>query len=133
MRTVKLAHGGDSLKNPILSQIYFTVTLHKQQDQDTFKAAWIRANNKIYTILTDRCTETSSTIYVTIHNGVDTYVTDDKVPRLNFVYITTTNGMYKYGFYAMAQPDTKITLDGYDARNINEPIIYQFQRNPRSS
>lgn len=132
MRYLLLNRAGNSEDNPILADmvnydIRFLVTLYKQDSSEQLKQCWIRADNRIYTVLTDLCGETDYTIYVTIINGKHTYA-PSYTPTLNTIYFTTTKGVAKYGFYIARCPNKMITLDGYDAHDSGSPLIYPIYR-----
>jgi len=120
---IQLNNGGYSDENPLISGMVHHASLHKHNSDETLKHCWVSVGSTIYSNLTSRCVTTDEEISVKITEGTDSSA-GSPLSIKNVIHFTTTEGHYKGDFYVLQRPPIMITLDGYNAENMGEPLIY---------
>lgn len=102
----------------------FRITYHKHTAEETLKSAWITADGESVADLTARCVDDGGTLYVDVTAGVD--LRSGAPAVLNWIRFSTTNGTVKSSAWvADTSAVSVVTLDGYDAREENNPYVYR--------
>jgi hypothetical protein len=126
IRMARLNGAGEDKDNPIVLGIHFRITYHKHGPSETFKKCWITSNDEVFSDLTSRCIESSTTIYVDVESGVD--LESDAPAILNKMHFTTNFGHIKYGIWVTkVDAVAVVTLDGYNATISANPYIYRAE------
>jgi hypothetical protein len=100
--------------------------LNKHTSAETIKRCWIQtAGGAFYNDVTAQCVSTDTTIYVDLTAGTDTQSGATDAVK-NYIHFTTTYGHVKGYLFSVALPDAMILLDGYNANDQNEPLIWPW-------
>jgi hypothetical protein len=120
-----LNHAGDSPENPLVSGFRLKARLCLHHDGGKFRRCWVTTGGRAgppFLDLTDRCVQVEEETYVVMVVGADLAAGDP--PILNAIHFTTQDDVHSYvEVYAFAPPAGKITLDGYDGQDPNQPVI----------
>ncbi|UCG53562.1 MAG: hypothetical protein JSW58_08390 [Candidatus Latescibacterota bacterium] len=122
-RSAKLHHGGSDRDNPILAEQRLTIVLNKQDADQALKKVWVSVAGAVFFDLTSLAVETDTTVTVDVIAG--THLQSGFPAIENTIHFTTTPHVHsKQAVWVASQPEAMITLDGYNANDPSQPLIY---------
>lgn len=119
-----LNHAGDSIENPIVAGFTHKMILHKHDASETMNHVWLTSENGLLRRLDSIAVETDYEITVTIVSGRETEA--GTPPVKNTIHFSTSEGHYWCDFFVASLPLNEIKLNGYNAENEDEPLIWPF-------
>lgn len=122
-----LHHAGSAEDNPVLEDVALRLKLSKNGSDETLRKCWIQVGQAIFKDLTLIAVSTDDEITVDLVAGTD--LSASSPPVKNVVHFTTSRHRHvSTDVWVATRPPVMITLDGYNASNPDEPLIYPFYR-----